>query len=289
MEASVNTATEAVAQAADQSIGAVVGMIISNRLFQAAVIILIAIVIDRILNRRLIKYVSKTVQSKKEDNAGRYKTLFSVISKIITVVIAFLTVVWVIQILFKVSPASLIAATGIAGAALGLGAQSLVKDSINGFFILVEDQFGVGDMVTIDGFEGKVHSVSLRMTCVESFDGDRMFIPNGSIIKVINHSKENRNVIISVPVSYDEDIDHAIAEMEDIASGLQVKLTYITSEPEVLGVDELDGSSVKIKLCIPCIPSMQYKCKREVLREIRCEMHKRNIEIPYSHITVIQK
>lgn len=263
--------------------------VIAHPVFHAAVIIFAAICADKFLNRRILRYVSKKVQNKSEENAGRYRTIFSVISKIITVIIAFLTVVWVLQLLFNISPTSLIAATGIAGAALGLGAQSLVKDSINGFFILMEDQFNVGDYVTIEGFEGKVQAVSLRMTCVESFDGDRMYIPNGTISRVINHSKENRNVVISVPVSYDEDIDHAISEMEEIAAELKNKIDSIIGEPTVLGVDMLDASSVIIKLAVPCMPGMQYSCRREALRLIRGEMENRGMEIPYSHITIIQK
>ncbi|MDO5398036.1 MAG: mechanosensitive ion channel family protein [bacterium] len=267
----------------------IIEKVIGHPVFHAAVIILAAVCADKFLNRRILKYVSKKIQNKSEENAGRYKTIFSVISKIITVIIAFLTVVWVLQLLFNISPASLIAATGIAGAALGLGAQSLVKDSINGFFILMEDQFNVGDYVTIEGFEGRVQAVSLRMTCVESFDGDRMYIPNGTISRVINHSKENRNVIISIPVSYDENIDNAIKEMEEIAAGLKDKIDCIIDEPTVLGVDMLDASSVNIKLVMPCVPGMQYRCRREALRIIRGEMKERGLEIPYAHMTIINK
>lgn len=267
----------------------IIRVIMAHPVFHAAIIVVLAVCIDKFLNRKILKYVSKKVQNKSEENAGRYRTIFSVISKIITVVIAFMTVVWVLQLLFNVNPTSLIAATGIAGAALGLGAQSLVKDSINGFFILIEDQFSVGDYVTIEGFEGKVQSISLRMTCIESFDGDRMYIPNGTISKVINHSKENRNVVISIPVSYDEEIDSAISQMEEITSYLRERLDYITDEPRVLGVDMLDASSVNIKLVVPCLPAMQYQCRRDVLRFIRREMEKRGMEIPYSHVTIVQK
>lgn len=267
----------------------IIQMIISHPVFHAVIVILAAICADKFLNRRILKYVSKKVQNKSEENAGRYRTIFSVISKIITVIITFLTIIWVLQLLFNISPTSLIAATGIAGAALGLGAQSLVKDSINGFFILMEDQFNVGDYVTIEGFEGKVQAVSLRMTCVESFDGDRMYIPNGTISRVINHSKENRNVVISIPVSYDENIDNAISVMEKIASGLKDKIDCITNEPTVLGVDMLDASSVNIKLVIPCVPGMQYSCRREALRLVRSEMEEYGLEIPYAHMTIVQK
>lgn len=267
----------------------IIGTVVAHPVFHAVVVVLTAVCADKFLNRRILKYVSKKVQDKSEENAGRYRTIFSVISKIITVVITFLTVVWVLQLLFNVSPTSIIAATGIAGAALGLGAQSLVKDSINGFFILIEDQFNVGDLVTIEGFEGRVQAISLRMTCVESFDGDRMYIPNGTISRVINHSKENRNVIISVPVSYDENIDRAISVMEKIAASLKDKIDCITGEPSVLGVDMLDASSVNIKLAMPCVPGMQYGCRREALRIIRTEMEEYGLEIPYTHMTVIQK
>lgn len=272
-----------------EGIKEIMNVVMNNSIFHSAIIIAAAIIADKFLNRKILKYVSRAVQNKSEDNAGRYRTIFSVISKIITVIVAFLTFLWVLQILFKVNPSSIIAATGIAGAALGLGAQSLVKDSINGFFILIEDQFSVGDYVTLEGFEGKVVSISLRMTCVEGFDGDRMYIPNGTISKVVNHSKENRNVIVSIPVSYDEDIDKAISQMEEITKGLREVLTYLIDDAKVLGVDMLDASSVNIKILAACPPDMQYQCKRDILRNVRSEMGKRGMEIPYSHVTVINK
>lgn len=264
-------------------------IIMGNSITHSVIIIILAVIFDKILNQRLLKYISLKIQGKSEENAGRYKTLFSVFSKIITAVITFLVVIWVLQILFNINSSSLIAATGIAGAALGLGAQSLVKDSINGFFVLVEDQFGVGDYVTIEGFTGKVHSVSLRMSCIEGFDGDRMYIPNGSITKVINHSKENRKVFLDVPVSYDTDIDEALSFFEKLAPELMEKFEYITEPPQVLGVDMFDKSAINIKLMLPCVSGMQYRCKRDALKMIREKMSENNMEIPYSHITIIQK
>ncbi len=263
--------------------------LLENRIVQSAIIVLAAVISDKLLNRRLLKFISRRMQDKNEDHAVRYKTLLSVLSKIVTVVIAFIAVLLVLQLLFDVQPASLIAATGIAGAALGLGAQSLVKDSINGFFILVEDQFSVGDIVTIDGFLGKIHSVSLRMTCVESFEGDRMFISNSAITRVVNHSKENRTIFLDVPVSYDADIDRVLEQFGEITEVLKEKLDCLSGEPQLLGVGDFNVSSVSVKLMIPCEPQSQYQCRRDALKIIREEMSARGIEIPYEHLTVIHK
>jgi small conductance mechanosensitive channel len=285
----IDTATNAVAEAAGVNAGNIIYTLINNSVTHSIIIILIAVIFDKILNRRLLKFVSRKIANRSEENAGRYKTLFSVISKIISALIAFLTVIWVIQILFNVSPASLVAATGIVGAALGLGAQSLVKDSINGFFIIIEDQFGVGDYVNIDDLEGKIHSVSLRMTCIEGFGGELMYIPNGSISKVINHSKGEKHIMLSIPVSYDEKIDTALDEMEKIGTVIKEKTGYLTGDVKVLGVDMLDQSAVNIKLMLSCESEMQFQCKRDALRIIREEMAERGMEIPYSHITVVNK
>ena len=92
-----------------------------------------------------------------------------------------------------------------------------------------------------------------------------------------------------IPVSYDEDIDKVISEMEDMTSGLKKALPYIIDDAKVLGVDMLDASSINIKIIAPCTPSMQYQCKRDILRHVRAEMARRGLEIPYSHITVINK
>jgi len=261
--------------------------ITGSRFFHAAVLLLIAVAADRLLNRRIIKFLSKRAQNRKEDSAARYKTLFSVLSKAITITIGTLTFIWLLQILFDINPASIIAATGVVGVALSLGAQSLVKDSINGFFILMEDQYSVGDLVTIEGFLGYVRSVNLRMTCIEAFSGDKMYIPNGSISKVVNHFKENRSIFIKVPISYDADIDEAVEQLREIAAGME--MPYMTAQAKVHGVDELDTSSVNVLVEIPCEPKEQYRCKREALQQIRSEMARRGMEIPYEHITVVKK
>lgn len=259
--------------------------VLNNKFFHSAVIIFGAWVICRVIRNRINAFVQK--KAGQDSGGSRVGTLFGVLAKALCFVIYFLAVLFILQILFGVQPSSVIAATGIVSVALGLGAQSLVKDSINGFFVLLENQYAVGDLVTIGDFCGNVREITLRMTCVENFKGDRLYIPNGTVDRVINHSQTDRCVVIDVGVSYDEDINRARLALEEIFQRAADELDALIKAPEVMGVTSLGASSVNIRSMAFCAAGDQFAVEREMLQRVRDGFSERGISIPYNHLVVI--
>ena len=188
-----------------------------------------------------------------------------------------------------VNVSTLLAGVGILGLAISFGAQSLVKDVITGFFILAEDQFGVGDVVTIGGLSGAVESLNLRITTLRALDGQVHVIPNGQIDKVTVASKEWSRSVVDIEVSYRADLDHALSVVGDEATKLTTALGWswrITGPPEVTGVEALGASGILVRVLFKTLPKEQWGVGREFRRRIKLRFDAEGIEIPYPHTTL---
>lgn len=189
-----------------------------------------------------------------------------------------------------ISLAPLIAGAGIAGIALGFGAQSLVRDVITGLFIMIEDQFGVDDVVDLGEAVGTVETVGLRTTRVRDLRGNLWFVPNGEITRVANMSQLWSRAILDIEVAYETDIAHASEVILDVARELWVEQpddANILEEPVVMGVQELGASGVMIRLAVKTDPSEQWRASRLLKQRIKERFDQEGIEIPYPHQTVI--
>jgi small conductance mechanosensitive channel len=187
-------------------------------------------------------------------------------------------VIWTISILIVlgnlgINLTPLFASAGIAGVALGFGAQSIVKDTLSGFFILLENQFGVGDVIelqtTASPVSGKVESLSLRVTSLRAFDGTLHTVPNGNIQVVSNKSRGWARAIVDVRVAYGEDVDRIRGILEDLFEELHADQTlsdWIREGPSVLGVDAMADYALVIRIVADTRPSKRYDAER-VLRE----------------------
>jgi small-conductance mechanosensitive channel len=179
--------------------------------------------------------------------------------------------------------APLLAGAGIVGIALGFGAQSLVKDFLSGLFILVEDQFGVGDIVDLDGqTSGSVEAVSLRTTRLRAVDGTVWHVPNGEIRRVGNKSQHWSRAVLDLDVAFDTDIDQAKAVIKRVADELWHAREEILEEPEVWGVERLGPSSVVIRLVVKTRPADQYNISRELRQRLKEAFDAEGIEIPFA-------
>ncbi len=183
--------------------------------------------------------------------------------------------------------APLLAGAGVLGLAIGFGSQALVKDFLSGLFILVEDQFGVGDIVDLDGStSGTVEAVSLRTTRLRSVDGTVWHVPNGDIRRVGNKSQHWSRALLDIDVSYDTDIDQAKAVIKRVADELWQERDDILEEPEVWGVESLGPHSVIIRLVVKTRPSDQYAVSRELRQRLKETFEAEGIEIPFQQQTV---
>lgn len=181
---------------------------------------------------------------------------------------------------------ALLAGAGIAGVAIGFGAQSLIKDLLTGFFILFEDQYGVGDIVTINGVSGTVESIGMRLSRVKSATGELHIIPNGQILQVTNFSKHNSMATIDVGVSYQADIDRAIEVMKDIVQEVADQDENAVGPVQVLGVQTITDTSVRLRVIVECKPMTHFAIERVALYRIHQEFAQRGIESPYPQSVV---
>jgi len=183
----------------------------------------------------------------------------------------------------------LLAAAGLGGLAIGFGAQSLVKDVISGFFILLEDSIAVGDVVEIAGVSGLVEEVKLRTITLRDVSGSVHVVPNGIVDRVKNMTKGYSYYVFDIGVAYREDVDRVMAVLIDIAAELQADPQYasdILAPLEMLGVDRFDDSAVVIRCRIKTLPIQQWRIGREMNRRIKKTFDAKGIEIPFPHRTI---
>jgi len=186
----------------------------------------------------------------------------------------------------------LLAGAGVAGLAVGFGAQSLIKDIIAGFFILMEDQFHVGDVIQAAGVSGQVEKMTLRMTIVRDLNGAVHFIPNGEIKVATNLTKEWSRAVLEVGVSYEEDVDRVSHVLAEIGQSLADDETFgklVLEPPQVLGVEALADSQVTIRMLAKTLPLKQWEVARELRRRIKGTFDREGIQIPYPHRVVITR
>jgi small-conductance mechanosensitive channel len=187
--------------------------------------------------------------------------------------------------------APLLAGVGIIGLAVGFGAQNLVRDIVTGFFILFEDQYGVGDVIQINEVaSGKVEQLTLRLTGLRDLDGTMHYISNGTITHVANRTKDWSRAVIDVRVSYDADQDHTRRVLEEVALEAKEDETLtrsLYSVPEVLGVERLGENEVVWRLLAETKPGRQWDIARQINERVKLRLDEEGIEIPLGRQVVV--
>jgi small conductance mechanosensitive channel len=215
----------------------------------------------------------------------RTATLSGMLASLGKVIILFVGLMIILEKI-GVNIAPLLASAGIAGLAVGFGAQSLVKDVISGFFILTEDQFGVGDVIEVDTKLGLVERMNLRITQLRNQHGQLITIPNGQILAVINHSKEWARAVLEIGVTYDEDPDRVIQALEQIGAEIMAEMPDKVLEPvEVLGVEAFKENEVQIKLQLKTRPLEQWIVARAFRRKVIYRFKELGIKLPANQKT----
>lgn len=253
------------------------------------IIALIMYIVIKTGNKLIQRFVEHQGKSKLSFSLNEQKavTLGEVLKSALKYAVYFIGVAMMLSGIFN---GLSVALAGIGGVAIGLGVQSLVKDIINGFFILFEDQFGVGDHVTIDRFEGIVESIGIRTTIIRDFSGDVHLIPNGHITIVTNHSRGDIRFIVDVEIAYEENIDEAINVIEKVNSEFAKENSEEIRGPiEVLGVNSLNGSGVTIRVIGRSKPLSQWKMERELRKAIKVALDQAKIEIPYPKTVIVNE
>lgn len=234
--------------------------------------------IDRIILNRSVKHISS--QGRRVTTVGKLiKNVFSYTGCLITLM--------VILSEFGIELAPLLAGAGVVGLAIGFGAQSLVKDIIAGFFIILEDQFAVGDVIETGQFKGTVEMVGLRTTRVHSWTGEVHIIPNGMINAVTNFSINNSIAVVDVAISYEEDVDQATNVIRNAAERLESE--NLVKKPEVLGVQMIGSSDVVIRIIAECLPFTNAPVARDLNLIIKKALVEHGIDTPYPRMVMYNR
>lgn len=269
----------------------VIGAVVLSRLAQRSVRRGLEHVRAGSITRRLELSSDRVPRLLREDEPDGERTgqrLEAISSVLQSAIALFVYLIAVMLILAEVgiSLAPLIAGAGVVGLAIGFGAQSLVKDFFSGLFILIEDQFGVGDIVDLGEATGTVESVSLRTTRLRSVDGVVWHVPNGEISRVGNMSQHWSRALLDIEVSYETDVGEAKRVIAEAARALAETDDDILDEPEVWGVEALAESSVVIRLVVKTRPSAQWRISRELRERIKAAFDREGIDIPFPQQTV---
>jgi small conductance mechanosensitive channel len=252
-------------------------------------IIIVAYVVIVLLRRLSRRILRARAQRRPESAAGRKAdTIRTVIDSAIKYAVYFIAFMGILGVLgLGTAVASLLAAAGIGGIVIAFGAQSLVKDVFSGLFLLFEGQYAVGDYIEVDGEKGTVSAITLRTTSFKRFTGETVTIPNGSINKLVNYSVGDNLAVLDIPVSYNTDIEKASAIMQ--SKGLEFMASHdnILEEPHVLGIIELEESSIVLRMIIRVQPLTHWETERALRRMIVEEFARSHVEIPFPHRVVI--
>ena len=188
-----------------------------------------------------------------------------------------------------ISVAPILATAGVAGIAIGFGAQSLIKDYFNGFFLLVDDQLRQGDIVQIAGIGGAVEEVTLRYVRLRDYEGNVHFVPNGQIGTVTNRSRDFAFAVIDIGIAYRESVEEAIEAMRAVGREMRADQAFgpsILEDLEIAGVNEWAGSAIVIRCRFKVKAMQQWGVRRGFLQRLKAAFDAHGIEIPYPHLTV---
>lgn len=257
---------------------------------RVTLILMLTLVAQHLINKLAPRF-REALASRQESAAGaqRVRTLSRVLRYTLTVV---LTVVSALLILgeFGISVAPLLGAAGVAGIAVGFGAQSLVKDYFTGFFLLLENQIRIGDVIDAGGKVGAVEELTLRYLRLRDYGGNVHYIPNGQITVVTNMSVGFAYAVIDLGVAYGEDTDRVVEVIEEVGRQMRGDASLgprILGDLEIAGIDQWADSSVIIRCRFQVTPNEQWSIRREFLRRAKQAFDRQGIEIPFPHIKLV--
>ncbi len=258
---------------------------------QVAMVLIVAFVLTRLLRRVTTKVGQKVSQDTTPIRAlQRTETLTRVLSS------AGIVVIWVMSTFYILAAIGtdlrpLLASVGIIGLAVGFGAQNLVRDVVSGFFILLEDQYGVGDIIEINEVaSGKVETLTLRVTGMRALDGTMHFVANGEITHIANRSKDWARAVVDVGVAYKESSEKVRRTLEKVSLSTKEDNQLgraMYAAPEILGIEVLADSEVTWRVVVDTKPGKQWEVGRALRERIKAAFDEDGIEIPFPHQVTI--
>jgi small conductance mechanosensitive channel len=256
------------------------------QIFFLVILMIVALKAVDVFSQKLFSGITK--RGSDEELKKRADTLGGIVKSALTVIIFIVAIMMILEEM-GIDIAPILAAAGVLGLAIGFGAQKLVEDVISGFFIILEDQVRVGDVVQISDKGGLVEAVDLRKIILRDLAGNVHFIRNGAVGTVTNMTKEYSRYVFDIGVAYREDVDEVIEVIKDVDRDLREDDQFkadILEPIEILGLDKFGDSSVVIKARTKTKPIKQWAVGREFNRRLKKKFDELNIEIPFPHVTL---
>src|SRR5689334_15038533 len=247
------------------------------------VILVLAFILVRLLEliTRKIVALSEKAPAHGAVRSQQVRSVVGVVRSVGVFLIVFIAGMTLLKDVFLINIEPLLASAGIAGLAIGFGAQTLVKDVINGFFILVEDQFEVGDTIRAAGVSGTVEEITMRRTILRDSDGTLHIVPNGSFQIVSNTTRDWSQVTLHVAADYSENSDRVVEALTEVAKEIYNDPAFkddVVAEPQVPGIERVRGNEVDYLMLVKVRPGKQFSVARELRRRIKVCFEKSNIK-----------
>lgn len=231
----------------------------------------------------IIKKVTKLKLSYVDEK--RKKTITNLIINIIRCVFIVVAILMILNV-YSIDTTALLASLGTVSLVAGLALQDTIKDFLSGITIIFENQYSVGDTITINGFKGEVLTIGLKSTRIRAYTGEVMIIANRNIGEVINHSIEKSLAQVNFQVSYEDDINKAEKVLKKLCERLTEELENIKGEVTLLGITNLDESGINYRITVETIPLKNAEIERKILKEVKLELDKNGITIPYKQVVI---
>ncbi len=256
--------------------------LLSRRVVAPFLIVIIGTIIYLLIH----KIITKTFNLKidKMDDRKRL-TILKLMDNIIKYMLLAIGIVMVLGE-FGIDTKSLIASLGAVGVVVGLAFQDTLKDFFAGIFILLEDQYRVGDTVTISGFKGEVVSIGMKTTKIKAYTGEVKMVSNRNITEVINHSLEDSVAIVDVQVAYESDLDHVEQVLQDFCNELTKDIPDLTGDVTVAGIENLNEGGITYRITAPTKALAQYGVQRTIRKEVKKTLDDAHITIPYPQLVI---
>ncbi|WP_435303330.1 mechanosensitive ion channel family protein [Paenibacillus amylolyticus] len=234
--------------------------------------IIIIFIITRIVIKVVYRIIDRSMERKQEGkirvNPRRFVTVGELLKNATSITCNFIMILLLLsEINIQVGP--LLASAGVLGLAIGFGAQGLVKDVITGFFIILEDQFAVGDVIQTGTYKGTVEVIGLRTTKLVSWQGEVHIIPNGAIASVTNYSMSNSLAVVDIPMKADLSLDESVHLVKKSLIGIEDRDLNIVKVPDVLGIQSMSTSEYVVRIVAECMPNSRASVERQIQGDVK--------------------
>jgi small conductance mechanosensitive channel len=264
----------------------------ANDLVEVAIIVAVSFVIYGVVKLVVKRIVAHQIDEDdplvRRMREQRAQTLGGLFTNIAFIFVTTITLLTVLSVFINIGP--LLASVSVVGLAISFGAQSLVKDIISGTFILIEGQFGIGDVIKIGETGGLVEKMTLRSTVLRDLNGAVHIIPNGEIKQVSNLTKSWSRAVLDISIAYAEDVDHIIDLLRRTCADFEADPHWgplLLESPEVLGVENLTETGVTVRMIAKTLPLKQWEVSRELRRRIKKRFDEESIQLPQSRVRMI--